>query len=110
MTTAEKLSMLKTLLHVTDTTLDAELTVYLDLSEKEILSWMYSATGTIPDDVATVPTIYIPTQIMSCMAGYGLSGAENETSHSENGVSRSFKYSDMVDYIRSHVLPYVGVI
>jgi hypothetical protein len=49
-------------------------------------------------------------QIMACVAGYNLTGAENEQSNSENGISRTFKYSDMVDYIRSHILQFVGVI
>lgn len=49
-------------------------------------------------------------QIMACVAGYGLSGAENQTAHSENGISRTFKYEDMVAYIRSHVPAYCGVV
>jgi len=108
MTQEEKLSKLKTLLGITSEEQDSLLTVYLDLSKGEILSWMYS--GAPPDGVSDVPAQYETTQIMAVVAGYGLSGAENQTAHSENGISRTFKYSDMVDYIRSHVTPYVGVI
>lgn len=108
MSTSDKLTKLKTLLGITGTEQDALLSVYLDLCRDEILSWLYS--GRPPDGVTDVPAQYDPTQIMSVVAGYGLSGAENQTAHSENGISRTFKYSDMVDYIRSHVAPYVQVV
>lgn len=49
-------------------------------------------------------------QVMACIVGYGLSGAENQVSHSENGINRSFKYSDMVQFIHAHVLHYVGIL
>lgn len=52
---------------------------------------------------------YAPVLAMACVVGYGLGGVENEVAHSENGIARTFKYSDMVDYIHSHVLPYIGV-
>lgn len=108
MTTDEKLSKLKVLLDITGAEQDELLTVYLSLARDEILGWLYS--GKTPENVKDVPAQYEPTQIMAVIAGYGLSGAENQTAHSENGISRTFKYSDMVDYIRSHVTPYVGVI
>jgi hypothetical protein len=47
--------------------------------------------------------------VMACVAGYGLRGLENQTSSTENGITRQFKYSDMVDYIRAHVSAYVAV-
>ena len=50
------------------------------------------------------------TQVHAVIAGYSISGAENQTAHSENGISRSFKYEDMIAYIRSHVIPIVKVI
>lgn len=108
MTQADKLTKLKTLLNITGAEQDAVLSVYLDLCRDEILSWLYS--GRPPDGVTDVPTQYETVQIMAVVAGYGLSGAENQTAHSENGISRTFKYSDMVDYIRSHVAPYVQVV
>jgi hypothetical protein len=82
--------------------------VFLSFAKNEILAWLYS--GKTPDGVTDVPTQYETVQIMAVVAGYGLSGAENQTAHSENGISRTFKYSDMVDYIRSHVAPYVQVV
>jgi hypothetical protein len=108
MTDESKLVQLKALLQITDTTQDATLAVYLTLARDEILSWLYS--GKTPEGVSDVPARYEPTQVMSVVAGYGLQGAENQTAHSENGISRTFKYEDMISYIRSHVAAYVGVV
>ena len=108
MTSDEKLAQLKALLQITGTAQDALLTVYLDLCKAEILAWLYS--GKTPEGVEDVPARYEPTQVMAVVAGYGLSGAENQTAHSENGISRTFKYSDMVQYIRANVIAYAVVL
>ena len=108
MTDAEKLSQLKALLQITDTTQDATLAVYLSLAKSEILSWLYS--GKTPEGVTDVPVQYEPTQVMACVAGFSQSGADGQLTHSENGISRTFKHEDMVAYIRSHVAAYVGVV
>lgn len=107
METADKLAMLKSLLKETSAS-DVDLTVYLDLSKAEILSWLYS--GKTPEGVTDVPAQYEPTQIMACVAGYSQSGAEGQLSHNENGVSRTWKHEDMVAYVRSRVIPYAVVI
>jgi len=108
MTDAEKLSQLKALLQITDTTQDATLAVYLSFAKSEILSWLYS--GKTPEGVTDVPVQYEPTQVMACVAGFSQSGADGQLTHSENGISRTFKHEDMVAYIRSHVAAYVGVV
>jgi len=108
MTDAEKLSQLKALLQITDTTQDATLAVYLTLARDEILSWLYS--GKTPEGVTDVPARYIPTQIQAVVVGYSQSGADGQLSHSENGISRTFKHEDMVAYVRSRVIPFVGVL
>ena len=107
MTDAEKLSQLKALLQITDTTLDATLAVYLDLAKAEILSWLYS--GKTPNDVTDVPARYEPTQVMACVAGFGLQGLENQTASTENAITRQFKYSNMLEFIRANVIPYAQV-
>ena len=108
MTNAEKLTQLKALLQITDGAQDATLAVYLDLAKAEILSWLYS--GRTPDGVEDVPTRYEPTQIMACVAGFSQAGAEGQLSHSENSISRVWKYDSMVSFIRNHVTAYVGVV
>jgi len=108
MTDAEKLGQLKALLQMTDTTQEATLAVYLDFAKAEILAWLYS--GKTPEGITDVPARYEPTQIMACVAGFSQGGADGQLTHSENGVSRSWKYDSMVAFIRSHVAAYVGVV
>ena len=108
MTDAEKLTSVKSVLGITGTAEDASLSAYLALAEAEILAWLYS--GNTPDDVTDVPTRYEVTQIMGVVAGFNMQGAEGQLAHSENGISRSWKYEDMVAYVRTHVTPYAGVI
>ena len=108
MTDAEKLANVKSVLGITVTTQDTQISAYLSLAKAEILAWMYS--GSTPDTVTGVPSQYEVTQVMGVVAGFNLQGAEGQTSHSENGISRSWKHEDMVAYLRSHVTPYAVVI
>lgn len=109
MTEAEKLSMLNTILRAdaeggTD---DSLLMVYLDAAKRELLGWRYSYSDKKPQDV---PEEYEITQIFAVLAGLNQSGAENQQTHTENGISRSFSHADMVEYIRSTVVPICRVI
>ena len=107
MTTTEKLAQVKSLLNITGTDLDAQLTVFLTLAKNEILAWLYS--GKTPDDVTDVPERYIPTQIQAVVVGYSQSGAEGQLAHTENAISRQFEYSNMLAFIKSNVIPYAQV-
>ena len=107
MTDAEKLSQVKSLMNITDTDFDAQLAVYLSLAKSEILSWLYS--GKTPNDATDVPAQYEPTQVMACVAGFGLQGLENQTASTENAITRQFKYSNMLEFIRASVVPYAQV-
>lgn len=108
MTDAEKLTSVKSVLGITGTDEDTSLSAYLALAEAEILAWLYS--GNTPDDVTDVPTRYEVTQIMGVVAGFNMQGVEGQISHSENGISRSWKHEDMVAYLRAHVIPYAVMI
>ena len=110
MTTAEKLSMVRTMLRISDESEDDLITVYLNFAKHEILSWRYSYCSdeeSIPTDV---PSEYEATQVAAVIAGYSQSGAENQTVHHENGINRHFVYADMVAYIRANVIPIAKVI
>jgi len=107
MTDLEKLAMLRGFITEEEAS-NEKLAVYLSFAKSEILAWLYS--GKTPEGVTDVPAQYEPTQIMAVVAGYGLAGAENQTAHSENGISRTFKYEDMIAYVRGHVAAYVGVV
>ena len=99
-----KLNKLKLLLGIeaSDTSEDDLLNTYLSLAEEEILNWMYIKFPEIPEDTE-MPDKYEITQIHAVIAGYNLRGGENELKHTENGITREWNYSDMVDYIHGHV-------
>lgn len=110
MTDNEKLELLKTLLEDGGTLpSDEKLNAYLNLSGKEILAWMYHLIGGVPEDMVDVPERYEVTQIYAVVAGYTHAGSEGQSAHDENGIRRTFKYSDMLDYIHQNVMAYVRV-
>lgn len=98
---------LKTILGISDTSEDVLLTTYLSLAEKEILQFKYSFAADVPNSIDAEDEV---TQVFAVVAGYNLIGMENQTVSIENTVHRSFKYEDMVAYIRSHVIPYARVV
>ena len=111
MTSEGKLAMVKAILRIdsTDTSEDALITTYLDMAAQEILGWRYSNAN--PENVPeTVPTEYEMTQVQAVINGYTQSGVEGQVLSIENGIHRHFNYSDMVEYIRSHVIPVAGVL
>ena len=109
MTREEKLSMIKSLLGLdaTDESHDALLTAYLTAAGQEIISWRFSY-GT--EEITEVPQEFAMTQVFAVMAGFSQMGGEGQTMHTENGVSLSFKYADMIGYIRANVRPICKVV
>ena len=52
MTNSEKLAMVKSLLRISDTSMDDLLTTYLNVAKSEILGWRYSYdSGNAPSEV-----------------------------------------------------------
>ena len=110
MTPEAKLAMVKAILRIddTDTSEDALITTYLDMAQQEMLSWRYSHAN--PDNVPeTVPPEYEITQVQAVINGYTQAGVEGQVLSIENGIHRHFNYSDMVEYVRAHVIPIAGV-
>ena len=102
--------MVKAILRIddTDTSEDALITTYLDMAQQEMLSWRYSHAN--PENVPeTVPTEYEITQVQAVINGYTQAGVEGQVLSIENGIHRHFNYSDMVEYVRAHVIPIAGV-
>lgn len=98
----------KALCGITTTDHDRLLLSMANLAKIELLQWRFSyAPDLLPTD-EIVPDDLLGVWISSVVAGYSIAGAENQTDHSENGVSRTFKYSDIVNYIRRNVIPYAG--
>lgn len=111
MTDAEKLSMIKVLLEIDseDISEDNRIATFLIAAAREIIAWRYSYVEW-EEPLTEVPAEYEMTQIYAVVAGYSQSGAENQISHNENGISRVFSYPDMIGYIRAHVISIVGMI
>ena len=113
MTTEAKLAQVKTFLGISDTSEDALLTAYLASAKDEILAWVYSYTEDYNSDEPTitdVPKELEQIQIHAVVSGFGIRGAEGQTSHGENGISRAFKYDDMISYIHNKCIPKAGVL
>ena len=110
MTDKQKLEMLKGMLGIADSSQDEVLKTYLQAAQSEIIAWRYSYEEGWEDTYDEVPAEYEMTQISAVVAGFTIRGAEGQTAHRENEITRTFKYEDMVSYIRSHVIPKVGLI
>ena len=104
MTQEEKLAALKAIVGCSDT--DEVLFAYLKLAGGKILAKAFPYTT----DVTEVPEQYSCLQVE--IAAYMLNkrGAEGQTSHSENGVSRSYESADVPASMLKAITPYCGVI
>jgi hypothetical protein len=106
-------------------------TSYVFTYSESAESWQYAAADveladygldypddTTPVDAETITVKYSESalaefdtvMVMAVVNGYSQQGADGQLSHAENGISRQWKYEDMVAYIRSRVVPMVGVV
>ena len=109
MTEVEKLSLLRAMVGTPNTDenwSDDVLISYLSIAGRKIINRAYPYDDTVTD----VPRRY---GYLQCeIAAYLLNkrGAEGQTAHSENGVSRSYESADVPESMLSEVIPHVGVI
>lgn len=89
-------------------TLDEEgqLTLLLRFSGNKILNHTYPYDNTITD----VPTRYHDLQVRIAAELYAKLGAEGQTTHSENGISRAWDSADIARGLLNEITPYVGVV
>lgn len=107
MTTEEKITMVRVM---GDWGTDSDwsediLLTYLNIAGSKIIARAYP----YDDTVTEVPRRY---EILQCeIAVYLLNkrGAEGETAHSENGISRSYENADVPESMLSIISPYCGV-
>lgn len=108
MTEVEKLSLLRVMVgqpnegEWSDEVLDS----YLKIAGRKIINRAYP----YDDTVTEVPRRY---SYLQCdIANYLLNkrGAEGQTAHSENGVSRSYESADVPEAMLGEVIPFCGVI
>ena len=104
MTQAEKLTLLKAMVGESDP--EVVLLAYLSAAGSKILNRAFPF-GT---EETEVPPRY---DFLHCeIAAYLLNkrGAEGQTGHSENGISRSYESADVPESMLSAVTPMVGVL
>ena len=99
----DKFQTLKLLTGATDSE-DGLLLALLSLAEGKILERLY------PYDHSkeTLPTRYVGKQIEIAVYLYNKQGAEGQTAHSENGVSRTYGSADVPESMLRGIAPFVG--
>lgn len=104
MTHDEKLTALKAMVGGSDT--DEVLSAYLNLAGGKIIAKAYPYKS----EVTEVPAQYHYLQVE--IAAYMLNkrGAEGQTSHTENGITRQYENTDVPASMLKAITPYCGVI
>lgn len=103
MTEEEKLIVLRMMVGSSDS--DEVLSTYLKLAGRKIISRVYPYDLSVTD----VPAQY---DTLQCeIAAYMLNkrGAEGQTSHSENGITRSYENADVPSSMLKTVTPHCGI-
>lgn len=103
MTEDEKITILKAM--VGDTDSDDMLSTYLTIAGRKIIARAYPYDS----EVTEVPSQY---DLLQCeVAAYLLNkrGAEGQTMHTENGITRSYENADVPSSMLSIVVPHCGI-
>lgn len=104
MTDVEKLTALRAMVGGSDT--DEVLSTYLLLAGRKVIARAFPYN----DEVVEVPAKYETIQLE--IAAYMLNkrGAEGQTQHSENGITRQYENADVPSSMLKAITPYCGVI
>lgn len=104
----DKLSTLRILLGIEDESQDVLLSVYLDMAANALLDRLYPFSA---DPLSEeVPARYAGLQVEIAQFLYLKAGAEGQTSHSENGVSRTYESGGIPESLLGRITPFVGVL
>lgn len=101
---SEKLARLAVLISPDTATPDL-LSALLEQSEGIVLNRRYPFG--VPDGAA-VPTVYEHIQLQIAVELFSKMGAEGQTAHSENGISRSYEAADVSPSLIRRIVPLVG--
>lgn len=104
MTQDEKLSVLKVMVGISDT--DEVLSTYLNIAGNKILAKAYPYNP----EITEVPIQYSYLQVEISAYLLNKRGAEGQTSHSENGITRQYENADIPTSMLKAVTPCCGVI
>ena len=107
MTEVEKLSMVRVMVGQPNEGdwSDEVLTSYLNIAGRKLINRAYP----YDDTVTEVPRRYAYLQCDIATYLLNRRGSEGQTSHSENGISRSYESADVPDSMLSEVISHVGV-
>ena len=102
MTDQEKIARVKAM---TDETVDATISAYLDTAAQKICRIVYP----YDDTQTTVPEKYHSLQCEAAVYLLNKRGGEGEVTHSENGVSRTYENADLPATMLRVIVPVVGI-
>lgn len=102
MTGEEKMILIKSMTGETD---ESVISAYLTLAGMSVCraAFPYKIVTKVPDEYAHV-------HVKAAAYLLNKRGAEGQTSHSENGISRSYESGDLPDSILREIIPKCGVI
>lgn len=103
MTDTEKLAMLKAMTGEKD---ESVFSTYLSIAGNKILKRAYPFNST----VTVVPDRYAYNQVEIAAYLVNKRGAEGETAHSENGISRSYEDGDVPPTLLREIVPCASLI
>lgn len=109
MTEVDKLSLLRAMVGTPNTDenwSDDVLISYLTIAGRKIINRAYP----YDDEVTEVPRRYGYLQCEIACYLLNKRGAEGQTGHTENGVSRSYESADVPESMLSEVIAHVGVL
>lgn len=103
MTDTEKLTMLNAMTGEKD---ESVLSTYLSIAGNKVLKRAYPFDST----VTVVPDRYAYNQVEIAAYLVNKRGAEGETAHSENGISRSYEDGDVPPTLLREIVPCASLI
>lgn len=103
MTDLEKIVMVKAMNDETD---DDVISAFLTIAGNKICRIAYP----FDPSAMVVPTQYETLQVEAACYLLNKRGAEGQTSHSENGINRSYENADLPDSMIRTIVPMAGVV
>lgn len=102
----KRLATLKTMIGNSDNPTDNTLTVYLSLAEDTVMNRLYPFGW----EGKFLPHKYDYKVCEIACYLYNKRGAEGQTAHSENGISRSYEGASVPESMLTDITPFVGVV
>lgn len=103
MTDAEKIALVKTMSGETD---EGVISTYLAVAGNKVCRLAYP----FDSDITTVPDHYAYNQVEITVFLLNKRGAEGETAHGENGISRTYGTDDIPSGLLRNIIPCAAVV